>query len=357
MFSAPLRLAHPDFKLIDQVYDQFGPIPRLCFDASDIRDFESYERDVFAALCNLTPQKLETLVDECNNLSMGEISPKICLIWRVGSVKDSGNVQISPITDFVGSRIAIHFRNLQRCDQIQLYKRFAAIPSTWGMAGKIFEAYGQQLFQRRISIEYLPMVRLPDLGDEVQTLEHPGSHWHSSHAALDNDQLEAIRQTTLATKSTLVVSPSGTCEYDENDVKARIEPDVYYVPRSANQEAFDSFILHAGYLFVFQFTGGKSHQIKFGLLTFLTQCANIPEQDKWRFIFVIPDVEVLKCPYPQSAEMQNLKLFSSVLAMEKSQWAPPPKLVMMETNKPGWESPLAGRAIPSKRFKEAKVKG
>ena len=319
-----MKLAHPDFKLIDQVYDQFGPIPRICFEhAFDPRNWESYKQDFFTALRDLTPQGLETLVDESGRLAMGEVSHKLCLIWRVGSVTVSDAVQISPITDFVGSQIAIRFRNHQRRDQIQLYKRFAAIPSARGMTGNIFEAYGQQLFQRQISIEYLRMVRLS--ANDVQTPANRRSQWHSSHTALDNDDLEAIRQTVLARKSTLVVSPSGTCEYCESDVKARIKPDVYYMPRSANQVAFDSFILHDGHLFIFQFTGGKSRQVKFGLITFLAQCANIPERDKWRFIFIIPDdVEVLKCPYPRSAELQELELFSSVLAMEESQWAPEP---------------------------------
>ena len=328
VLSAPLTLTHPDFKLIDQVYDQFGPIPRICFEhALDPCDWESYKQDFFMTLCDLTPQRLETLVGESGRLAMGEVSRKICLIRRVGSVAASAAVQISPMTDFVGSQIAIRFRHHQLRDQIQLYKGLAAIPSARGMTGNIFEAYGQQLFQRQISIEYLPMVRLSDRtlsAGEVQTLGNRASQWHTSHTALDDDDLEAIRQTILATKSTLVVSPSGTCEYCESNVKARIEPDVYYMPRSANQVAFDSFILHDGYLFIFQFTGAssKSHQVKFGLFTFLAQCAannNIPERDKWRFIFVIPDnVDLHTCLYPQSAELQELEFFSSVLVIEES---------------------------------------
>lgn len=41
--SAPLRLKNPDFELINDVYDQLGPVPRICFE--DVRtrgDLESY---------------------------------------------------------------------------------------------------------------------------------------------------------------------------------------------------------------------------------------------------------------------------------------------------------------------------
>jgi hypothetical protein len=94
---------------------------------------------------------------------MDAISHAICLIRRVDSVKASAKVQVSPIADFVGSQLAIHFRDLSRRELVQLYKHFAAIPSARGMTGNLFEAYyGQQLFRQHISIEYLPVDRLPD---------------------------------------------------------------------------------------------------------------------------------------------------------------------------------------------------
>jgi hypothetical protein len=42
-----------------------------------------------------------------------------------------------------------------------MYKHFAAIPSAKWMTGSVLEAYGQQLFKQRISIEYPPKVQRP----------------------------------------------------------------------------------------------------------------------------------------------------------------------------------------------------
>ena len=349
-----MRLSTPDFELIDDVYDKYGPTPRLCFDqASKPWIWPAYLTKFRQALADLTLQKLEKVVVESGALTMNSISHKICLLQREGPINTFSEPQISPMTDFIRSQITICLRNHQRREQIRVYWKFSVIPGARGMTGNIFEAYGHLVFQQKISINYLPMVRLPDQklpDDEIQARRQQKHRWHSSHTALDDRTLEALRQDALSSQSSLNVSPSRTCEYGEDDMKSRIEPDVYYIPRSTNQVAFDSFILHGGYLFVFQFTGAQTHQIKFGLITFLTQHANLPEQDKWRFIFILPaDVGILKCPYPQSAELQNLKLYSSILTMEEMPQEDEPEVV--EVAKTKRKPRMADRVIGVKNDK------
>jgi hypothetical protein len=36
--SAPLRLNNPDFRLINDVFDELGPIPRLCIDFTGYKE-------------------------------------------------------------------------------------------------------------------------------------------------------------------------------------------------------------------------------------------------------------------------------------------------------------------------------
>jgi hypothetical protein len=105
---APLQLVDPDFKIIDQVHDQFGPTLRLCFDiASTPRDLETYMRELRKALHELTPLKLAASIDKTTaNLTMNAISSTCCLIRRVGSVKALDGVEISTITDFVSSQLS-----------------------------------------------------------------------------------------------------------------------------------------------------------------------------------------------------------------------------------------------------------
>jgi hypothetical protein len=60
-------------------------------------------------------------------------------------------------------------------------------------------------------------------------------------------------------------------------------------PKSTNQVASDSFIVHSDHLFMFQFfqfTGSEIHRIKSGLEM---KCANLPEQDKWECTWELLD--------------------------------------------------------------------
>ena len=70
--------------------------------------------------------------------------------------------------------------------------------------------------------------------------------------------------------------------------------------------------IHHGFLDINQFTGGKLHKIKSGLITFLQKSKGIPLEDKWQFIFIIPDdLTTLKCPVPKNATLQTLPLYSA----------------------------------------------
>ncbi len=122
-------------------------------------------------------------------------------------------------------------------------------------------------------------------------------------------------------RATLDVCPSHTCEYTDKDLpELDPEEDVYYVPTSENVVALDSFILHGGRLYMFQFTCSDAHDIKAGLVSRFAGCTKFPPLDKWRFIFVIPhDIKAFKCPYQRTPELQDLELFSAQVTMDDDQ--------------------------------------
>ena len=149
----------------------------------------------------------------------------------------------------------------------------------------------------------------------------PRPQWHSSHYALHNEELEKKRQTALLSESTINVRPSSVFEYEDDNLPFKIIPNVYYMPKKKNQVGLNSFILYWGVLYIFQFASGKEHPVKDGLLSFLVSWTGLPTQDNWRFIFVIPnDVEVLKCLALTHVDLQDLKLFSSVVVVEEDKW-------------------------------------
>jgi hypothetical protein len=323
-----------DFNRIYDIYDRLGPIPRLCFDKqNEPEGLQTHQDEIFRALREVSPTRLQELVTGAAEFSMSMLSSKICLIKRVHRDKPSSHVYITPITDFIGNQLVVHLRLLERREQIRLYNHFSFLLNSRGMTGKVFEAYCQVCFQSKIHIELIPMVRLPDPVAKPTALPRkreisdgsagvrrtPRPQWHSSHTILPNKELEKRRQEALGTKSYLNIRPLYTIEYMENDLAhKKIMPDVYYIPRKGNQVALDSFIVHQGFLDIFQFTNGQSHDIKDTLIPFLAKCTGLPTRENWRFIFIIPDdVALLKCPVPHSVGLQNLPLFSSIVALEQ----------------------------------------
>jgi hypothetical protein len=330
VLRAPLILPHPDTELIDAVYDQLGPIPLLCFDkVQSWYELKIHCNRISEIIDDMSMQEYERLVAESgNHLGLEDGWHKICLIRRSNNVITHADldtisqlVQIMPITDFIRSLLTNRFRNLDRSEQIRLYKRFARLPSTRGMTGNLFEGYCQQRFQIKISIKFLPMVCLSDKrkGKAPQGANEEDRkckpRWHSSHSVLPDDELEAKRPSALRQLKSLDIRPSHTREYQENGFK--IETDVLYIPSKDNKVALDLFILHRGVLYIFQFASGKVHLVKRGLISFLTKCSGYSSRDNWRFICIIPDdSEVLKCLVPKSLEFAEGQFFSSTIALE-----------------------------------------
>jgi len=138
--NAPLRLEKPDFDHINDVFDELGPIPRLCIDFSK-PELSEYKVALNVALTNLTIDDLEKLVYGCMGLNIDATSQMLCLVRRLDTIdlEASFAVKVLPITSSIGSRISSQLRNVEHDKQLRLYKRFAADPSTEEMANDLFE--------------------------------------------------------------------------------------------------------------------------------------------------------------------------------------------------------------------------
>jgi hypothetical protein len=331
--SAPLRIPSPNFAHIHDVYDLLGPTPRLCFEVDTAYELELRYRATGGVLSTLTVERFEKLGTASGALTMDADSQRLCLIRRAGptTIIERANlatisvlVQISPITDSIASQITANFRNLERRAQVRLYRKFSSLPSARGMAGSLFKAYCQQLFDKHVSLKFIPMVRLPDPQPTMKRKRTGGTadgdrrrpQWHSGHSVLGDRNLEQLRQAALPKEMHLDIHPSATCEYVDSDT-LRVLPDTYYIPRATNQVALDSFLLCGPHLYIFQFAGGKKHGVNEKFLPFLAKCTGLPSSNNWRFIFVIADdVETMKCPVPHNTGLQKLDWFSSIVVLE-----------------------------------------
>jgi len=323
---------NPDFDHINNVFDELGPIPRLCLDYS-VEALSSYRRSLSKALSKLTVEKLEDLVgaatclemdpNGAKNLAMDTIFHKICLIRRLNPADLDDEVEVLPITAIVGSRIAFQLRNTERSEQIRLYKQLTALPEAKRLSGNVFEAYCQQRFSERISIEFVQMVRLggSKVSGKVSKKKRRYLHqWHTSNTKLEPPSLEYARKAALKKRTPFDIRPSSSVEFISwklTKKKPEIKPDVYYSPAAPNQEGFDSFIMHNGILYLFQFTNAATHDIK-DFVDFFDKCTGHPaRRTDWRFIFVIPnDTDTaMKCLVPATNALRNFALYSAEVAL------------------------------------------
>ncbi|KAF8467514.1 hypothetical protein DFH94DRAFT_638974 [Russula ochroleuca] len=107
---APLHPASPNSEIIDDIYDQFGPTPRLCLEmASDPDQLEAYKAGVRRALKLVTPQYLLKMTHELEVMNMDEVSQKLCQIRRQ-HIDVKSLACVVPITDIMQSRLAIAMR-------------------------------------------------------------------------------------------------------------------------------------------------------------------------------------------------------------------------------------------------------
>ena len=308
--SASLLERDPDLDSINDKYDRLGPTPRLCLGYDDF-ELADYEDQVSKVLQTVTLRNLEELAEGPQNLRMNTLSHKISLVRREDITNLRSTVLVTPITDHIRSRLALAMRNKNIRKQVEMFRLFNSMPSSKALSGVLFESICHWQFQRRIHIDYVPMVRLEDSN------RRGNPQWHSSHHAIAGG-LERQRQDALDSLDTLDVSPSGCTEYD-GSTPFSLQENIYYIPMISNEVAFDSFICHDGHLFIFQFTVSKNHDIKKGFISRISQLIgleHVPPRENWRFIFIVPgDGKTLKCPY--SPEFQGLEPYSSELVMKE----------------------------------------
>jgi hypothetical protein len=314
MSSARMFLDQSLYLRVAEVFEEYGPMPRLCIEfLSDPEELESYKDEVCDAISDIKVEQLEKLCSDATSLTMNAVSHKLFLISRKQPEVMDSKVIVAPMTEAIEKKLARRFQNLQQIEQLRLYKFFARTPDSRAVAGLFIESICQRRLQEGVTINIVPMVKLDKdrKGGKLEKERVP--QWHSSHVHVFDSILDASRQRALLQSRYIDINPSQSFEFQ--DALSSVSPRIFYVPVATNHEALDSFILLNEELFVFQFTVGTHHGIKPGLIKFLKRCSGVPTMDKWTFVFVIPDNTILKCPQPWSLELRKLRLWSTVMVI------------------------------------------
>ena len=311
-FSAQLSLLENITEMhVNEIFDLFGPIPRLCVDSSS-KDLEGYKKEVNEALLAMTVDQIEKLVINTAALSMDAVSHKICLISR-SERDDVQSSVVTPITYSIQSRLSTHFRRLDQGELIRLYQYFSRVKES-KVSGIFYEAIVQSYLVNGIHLELFPMVTLEGV-KRKKSEDQWQRQWYSSHIPIHNEPLEQLR---LNVSSVSVnIHPNKTVEYTDEGL-AFIEPNAFYVSASTNEKALDSFVLLNGLLYIFQITVGMKHNINQGLIE-VADKYQFPPREQWRFVLIIPPKTTLTVPRPWRLALRNLSPYSAVVSVDRAQ--------------------------------------
>ncbi|KAF8518633.1 hypothetical protein BU17DRAFT_90687 [Hysterangium stoloniferum] len=289
---------------LDDIRERFynaGPSPRLCFEY-DLIDIDDFYRDRTVWINASTAHSLAKLIDDSGQLRMDEVSHSICVIKRPNRSNLRAYV-ICPVTLTVRRELRTQVVRFKEKQILDLLQRFSRVPTAGGMTGAFFEAYIQQAFTKKIEFHAYPMFRT----------SNTRSRWHAIFGNFStNPQLQKVHSDALrnmGSSVSLIVSPKRIFVYpntEEHNKKLPIEEDVYYILKADNAVGIDALIVHSGYLYLFQFTGGSMHCIKSGLEGIHDQFTGLPHQRNWRFIFIVPKgLASFACPYSNTGFLRD----------------------------------------------------
>ncbi len=286
-------------------YDSLGPTPRFCFCLTP-DEVTGHISDRDHAI-NRTSPDLRMFFSDSSRLSLDALSHIICLIRRMpGSALGDRCVTTDLISVEVKQQAVQRLEEFSDDQLLDMWTNFSKFGDAWGMTGPIFEVFIHQRFRTHIDLDTTPMVQST----------RANSRWH---ALFSTKRPQSATVHGMAKQDfSLQVDVGNTFVYDTTTTLS-IRPDVYYVPRSGQQVALDSFILHGGYLNVFQCTGGHGHDIKGGLYDFLASCSGLPPRTNWRFVFVVPeDLVSFSCPGQSDSVVKDLGLYTARIPMSRA---------------------------------------
>jgi hypothetical protein len=139
---------------------------------------------------------------------------------------------------------------------------------------------GQRQLQKEVALDLVPMTRKQASGNR-------NAKWMGDAAN---------------TRMSIKFATKGIFAYDNLKV-LKIHSDVFYVPKSAKQAAFDSFILYDEVLYIIQITIASSRPIKHGIMDFDSH--EKLREAQWHFIFVVPRGETTECSESKVDELKE----------------------------------------------------
>ncbi|KAI9442334.1 hypothetical protein H4582DRAFT_2109937 [Lactarius indigo] len=300
---------------IDEMYNQYGPTPRICLEFLCDRAFiNAYQVRYRSALATVSLKKLSDMANDKMNFPIDGESDTLVLVRRLPSL--DGNLsdgRLEPITYTVKLALRNQLRKEARAARIALYKSLANVEGTRHIAGVVYESLAQELLEKKIALKLVPMVQR---GSSGSGRGKGLPRWDSNHG--DDADPSLVRL--------IDITPAETFIYPGSGLDHPIKDKVYYAPEAENQVAIDSFIMAEGKLYIFQSTigFGSDHPIRKEIVPFFSKMVPgaLPPRADWHFVLVVPpSVSEISCSQLQNDDdlkelLAEMNLFSAVLDCE-----------------------------------------
>jgi hypothetical protein len=236
-----------------------------------------------------------------------DLSHSIILVKRK-DVNDLCAFTIDTISPFVKQLLKKELVKAEHKERLRAYLLTSRVKNSRMLAGLIFESLAQLQLQEKALLDLIPMVK-------VEAPRSRNAKWESQ---LRN------KASAANTLSQVEFEPEDTVEYNASEL-SKLQPGVFYVPTAPNQVGLDSFILTDQFLYFFQFSIAAKHEIKEGMMLFLSQSAlkETLQGLEWRFIFVIPPGSTIFCPESNIGMLKGfwdrVTLFTAEIDFERGQ--------------------------------------
>lgn len=231
---------------------------------------------------------VNAILDSEEVIRIDDISPSywLCLVRRSESLGSPFTVEL--ISPSVRRLLLTQLWKWKVIDHIDMVVRFARISGGAGWSGVMSESLQQHLFSNKICVVAEQMFRT----GSARSCWQPAFGDFSASPLLRKAR-EAVQPITI----TLDIRMLALRVYQHGE-RLTIQENIYYVPLSKNEVAIDSFIVHAGNLYLFQFASGAERSVNLGLVDRLAQFSGLPAAENQYLIFVIPNSRPeFKCPH------------------------------------------------------------
>jgi hypothetical protein len=228
-----------------------------------------------------------------------KVSHAVFLVRRE-NVADLQTTIVQPITHSVRQLLKTKLMKEDWKDQSVAYGHLATHPQMRQLAGQVFESMAQLRLQKQVVLDLVPMTRQPASGrSKAKWIMTPRA---TAASSLTAPNVHDAANTPISIKFT----PEGVEVYT-GPTPANILPNIFYLPKSLNQPAFDSFILADEVLYIFQFSIASEHEINPSMMDFFPHA--MLREAPWCFIFVVPPDKTLEFPEPSGDDGEKLKEF------------------------------------------------